>query len=68
MATMVSLSEKCDDAQFGKLDIIASTEKPSEFGVLSIPTIIIFKDDEEKVRIAGDISESELEEKIHQIL
>ena len=68
MSILESLSEKYHAAQFGKLDIITSTQKPSELGVLSIPTIVMFKDEEEKTRIAGDIPVPELEEKINQIL
>lgn len=68
MSHMESLSEKCNVAQFGKIDITTSTERPSEFEVLSIPSIIIFKDGEEKDRIAGEVSEEELKEKIEKIL
>ena len=63
-----SVSEKYKKAQFGKIDITANTQKPSEFQVLSIPTIILFKDGEEKGRTVGDISEQELMQKIEEVL
>ncbi len=68
MLRMESLSEKFDAVQFGKIDITTSNKKPSEFEVLSIPSIIIFKDGEERDRIAGDVSEKELKEKIEKLL
>lgn len=63
-----SLSEKYDKVKFGKIDITANTQPPSEFQVLSIPTIIIFKDGEEKERMAGNVSEQELVQKIDKVL
>ncbi len=63
-----SVSEKYEKAKFGKIDITANTKIPSEFQVLSIPTIIIFEDGKEKQRTVGDISEQELMGKIEEIL
>ncbi len=63
-----SVSEKYEKAKFGKIDITTNTKTPSEFQVLSIPTIILFKDGEEKKRTVGDISEQELMQKIEEIL
>lgn len=63
-----SVSEKCKKSQFGKIDITANTQKPSEFQVLSIPTIIIFQDGKEKERTVGDISEQQLVQKIEEAL
>ncbi len=63
-----SISEKYKKAQFGKIDITTNTKIPSEFQVLSIPTIILFKDGEEKERTAGDLPEQELMQKIEEIL
>ena len=63
-----SISEKYDKVKFGKIDITANSQKPSEFQVLSIPTTIIFKDREEKDRIIGDITEEKLIKRIEKIL
>lgn len=63
-----SLSEKYDKVKFGKIDITANTKKPSEFHVLSIPSVIIFKDGQEKERTVGDVSEQEILQKIEGIL
>lgn len=63
-----SISEKYDKVKFGKIDITANTQKPAELNVLSIPTVVIFRDGEEKERITGDSSEQELVQKIEQVL
>jgi thioredoxin 1 len=61
-----AVSKKYDKVKFGKIDITANTKKPSEFHVLTVPSIIIFKDGEEKERITGDIPEQELAEKVEE--
>ena len=63
-----SISEKYGKAKFGKIDITANTQKASELQVLSIPTVIVFKDGEEKERTVGDVSEEELIKKIEGVL
>lgn len=65
---MDSISGKYDRLNFGKIDITENPQKPSEFNVRSIPTIIIFKGNEEKDRIIGDVSEDKLGKKIEIIL
>lgn len=63
-----SLSKKYGKAKFGKIDITTNTQKPSAFQVLSIPTVIIFKEGEEKERTVGEVSEEELIQTLDRVL
>jgi len=47
-----------------KLNIDDNQKVASDLGIMSIPTLIIFKEGEEKDRIVGALGESELKEKI----
>lgn len=42
-----------DKVKIGKLNVDENQEKPSEFGVMSIPTVILFKDGKEVDRKIG---------------
>lgn len=46
-------SKKLKEAKFVKLNVDNARETASEFGVMSIPTLIIFKDGEEVERLMG---------------
>jgi thioredoxin 1 len=39
--------------QVGKLNIDDNPDTPRRYGVLSIPTLIVFKDGQEKARVVG---------------
>lgn len=45
--------EMKDVATIAKMDIDKNQETPSNFGVTSIPTIIVFKDGKESQRVVG---------------
>lgn len=47
------LSGSIEGVEFAKLDVDASPLIASEYGVMSIPTVIIFKDGREFKRITG---------------
>ncbi len=51
-----------------KMDIARNARAASRFNVLSIPTIVFFKDGKEVHRLSGDVSEPELLEGIRTIL
>lgn len=51
-------------AKIGKLDVDENQEVASRLGVSSIPTLIIFKDGEEKERLVGVRRKDELIQKI----
>ncbi|BDQ04536.1 MAG: thioredoxin [Candidatus Dojkabacteria bacterium] len=47
------LSQKVDGVTFAKLNVDDSSDIAMEYGVMSIPTVIIFKDGKEQKRIIG---------------
>ena len=60
-------SELKGKAHFGKVNVDENHELAQEFGVMSIPTTIFFKDGEPVDRITGVIEKEELVEKIREI-
>ncbi len=59
------LAEKFKDKiSFAKLNIDDNSEIAQEYSVMSIPTLIIFKDGKEVERIVGSLPQDLLEEKI----
>jgi len=55
-------------AKIGKLNVDESGKTAQEFGVMSIPTLIIFKDGKEQSRIVGFRPKAELSKAIEQAL
>lgn len=53
---------------FGKLDVDKNTEIPMQYGIMSIPTLLIFKNGKTVDRIVGAMPRSMLESKIIQHL
>lgn len=51
-----------------KLNVDENSEVPGKFGVMSIPTLIIFKDGEEKDRIIGYHSAEQLKKAVEPYL
>ncbi len=58
--TIEQLSNERTDANICKVDTEASPEIAHEFGVMSIPTLIVFKDGKEFNRIVGVNSKDQL--------
>lgn len=56
------LSEEKKDYAFFKLDIDNCQTIPREYGIMSIPTLLVFEDKELKQTIVGLRSKSELED------
>ncbi len=54
------VAEKADGATVAKVDVDQAPELAAQFGVSSIPTIVILKDGELKQRFVGVQSESAL--------
>ena len=54
------LSNERDDIVFGKLNVDDAPEIPSKFGILSIPTLILFKEGREVKRMVGYKSKAAL--------
>lgn len=57
-----------DQAQIAKLDIEKAQRTTSNFGVTSIPTIIIFKDGKEVNRLVGVQNKPSLERAVKEAL
>lgn len=53
-------------AKIGKIDVDESSQVAGRYGVMSIPTIIFFKNGEEVDRVVGFQPKEALEEKIKQ--
>ena len=63
MATAYSAKLK-----IGKLNVDENQDAPSKFGVMNIPTMILFKNGKEAQRIVGAMPKSELQKKVDQAL
>ena len=54
--------------KIGKLNVDENQDSPSKFGVMNIPTMILFKDGKEVERIIGAMSRAELQKKLDRVL
>ena len=54
--------------KIGKLNVDESQEAPSQFGVMNIPTMIVFKNGKEHDRIVGAMPKAELQKKLDKAL
>ena len=59
-----ALAEENKDYKFYKLDVDNSNEVVKKYGVMSIPTVLIFENGELKEKNVGFISKEELEKKL----
>ena len=54
--------------KIGKVNVDENQETPSQFGVMNIPTMIVFKNGKEADRIVGAMSRSDLQKKVDKAL
>ena len=54
--------------KIGKLNVDENQDAPTKFGVMNIPTMILFKNGEEAERIVGAMSKAELQKKLDRAL
>ena len=54
--------------KIGKLNVDENQDSPTKFGVMNIPTMILFKNGKESQRIIGAMSKAELQKKIDAAL
>ena len=54
--------------KIGKLNVDESQDAPSKFGVMNIPTMILFKGGKEIERFVGATSKADLQKKIDRAL
>jgi len=66
--TFEELSKEMKNVNFAKINVDENPEVTSEFEVMSIPTLIIFKNGQEKDRIIGLMPKGVLKAKINEIL
>ena len=57
-----------DKLKIGKVNVDESQETPSKFGIMNIPTMILFKSGKEAERIVGAMSKADLQKKIDRAL
>lgn len=64
-----SLAKKFEgEIVFGKVNVDESQEKASYFGVMSIPTLLIFKEEKIQEKLVGALPEDILEDKLRRYL
>jgi len=54
--------------KIGKLNVDENQNAPSNFGVMNIPTMILFKGGKEAERIIGALSKTDLQKKLDKAL
>ena len=59
--------EMKDKAKFGKVDVDKNQDLAQKYQVMSIPTLILFKDGEQVERIVGVVSKEDLIKKLKAI-
>lgn len=57
-------TEHADKLKIVKLDVDANSQTAQKYGVMSIPTLILFKDGQAAERIVGYMPKAQLESKI----
>lgn len=63
-----ALASSLQDVVVAKLNVDENQQTAREYGVMSIPTLILFKDGKEVERIIGAVPRSSIEEKIKPYL
>ena len=54
--------------KIGKLNVDDNQDAPTKFGVMNIPTMIVFKNGKESERIVGAMSKLELQKKLDRAI
>ncbi|HLC72200.1 MAG TPA: thioredoxin [Candidatus Nanoarchaeia archaeon] len=62
------LSKEMKEVRFTKLNVEEFPELAQEYGVMNIPTMLVFKNGEEAGRIVGLMSKEEIKKKIQSFL
>ncbi len=57
-----------DKLKIGKLNVDENQDAPSQFGIMNIPTMIVFKNGKEAERIVGAMSKADLQKKLERAL
>ena len=59
-------SEELKEVKFGSVDVDKNSELTQKFGVMSIPTIIFFKDGKDIDRVSGALEKEEIIKKAEE--
>ena len=62
------VSEYEGRAKVGKLDVDAAQKTAGEYGIRSIPTLLIFKDGKVADQVIGEVPKTQITEKLDKIL
>lgn len=62
------LSKELTDVKFVKVNVDDNQNSAQEFGVMSIPTLVMVKNGEEAGRVVGALSETQLKDRIKTAL
>ena len=54
--------------KIGKVNVDENPDTPSQFGIMNIPTMILFKNGKEADRIVGALSKADLQKKLDKAL
>jgi thioredoxin 1 len=54
--------------KIGKINVDENQDTPSQFGIMNIPTMIVFKNGKEVDRIIGATSKTDLQKKLEKAL
>ncbi|HOD66720.1 MAG TPA: thioredoxin [candidate division Zixibacteria bacterium] len=60
--------EYADRVKVAKIDVDSNTEVARKFGIMSIPSLIFFKNGEELDRVVGAIPKSQLTQRLEKVL
>ncbi|MBX3730068.1 MAG: thioredoxin [Candidatus Sumerlaeia bacterium] len=61
-------AENAGKVKIGKLDVDENPGTAGDYGVMSIPTLILFKNGEETDRLVGALPKSELQARLNQVV
>lgn len=65
---ITELADERPDIRFLKLDVDASTKTGAKYGVLSMPTLLVFSSGAEVLRLIGSRPKRRLAEELHTVL
>ena len=62
------LSEEMENVKFAKINVDENRETPGKFGVMSIPTLLVFKEGKLVDRLTGAFPKQAIEERLKKFL
>jgi len=62
------LSEELENVKFAKMNVDNNRETPGKFGIMSIPTLLVFKEGKLVDRLTGALPKQAIEERVRKFL